>query len=94
MLYQLASSLSDQEKYEFLRGEGKHSKFTTIKVKKKGREVSLTFQSSWLQEFDWLTYSPSQEGGFCKYCVQFGQISKGYLGILVKKPFKNFSRAK
>ena len=45
-------SLSDQEKYEFLRGEGKHSKFTTIKVKKKGREVSLTFQSSWLQEFD------------------------------------------
>ena len=34
-----------------------------------------SFQFSWLQEHNWLAYSPSLDGAFCKVCVLFGQVS-------------------
>ena len=34
-----------------------------------------SFQFSWLQEHNWLAYSPSHDGAFCKVPVLFGQES-------------------
>ena len=66
-----------------------------MNVMKKGKRVVLTFQESWLKEYAWLLYSPSQGGGYCKYCILFNtKLHKGYLGTLVKSPFRNFSKAK
>ena len=49
---------------------------------------------AWLEEYEWLTYSPSCGGGYCKYCVLFAKLTKGFLGVLVKSPFKQFNKAK
>ena len=34
------------------------------------------FNSKWLKEFNWLAYSPSSDGGFCKVCTLFGDKVK------------------
>ena len=69
--------------------------FATYHVCKKGKQVPLTFQSSWLKDYSWLAYSPSQGGGYCKYCVLFAKPGpRVTLGTLVKTPFKTFSKAK
>ena len=44
----------------------------------------------WLEKYD----SPSCGGGYCKYCVLFAKQTKGFLGVLVKTPFKQFNKAK
>ena len=52
------------------------------------------FQMSWLQTFPSLVYSPSLNGGFCKYCVLFGKAQSGqHLGILVSRPLTNLHKA-
>lgn len=63
-------------------------------MRKLGKTIPLTFQRSWLNEYKWLAYSPSQGGGYCKYCVLFSSASTEKLGVFVKTPFKNFSKAK
>ena len=45
-------------------------KQTVSKGRKKINKV-LTFQHSWMEKYKWLVYSPSQEGGYCKFCVLF-----------------------
>ena len=56
--------LRDEEKLKLLKSprfeEGQ--KFPSVKLY--GRERS--FQASWLHQFPWLVYSPSQKGGFCR----------------------------
>ena len=53
-----------------------------------------SFQLSWLQAFPGLVYSPSLNGGFCKYCVLFGKVHDGQpLGVLVSRPLANFRKA-
>lgn len=52
------------------------------------------FNLSWLEEFEWLVFSPAKKGGFCKYCFFFASIAKGFLRTLVKTPFLNFKFAK
>jgi hypothetical protein len=56
----------------------------------------LTFQHSWLGEFEWLVYSLSQAGGYCKYCTLFPPKDKriNTVGFLVTSPFQKYSRAK
>ena len=31
-----------------------------------------SFRHCWLEQHDWLVYSPSQDGAYCKVCVLFG----------------------
>lgn len=88
------TSVSDSDKYKYLTHEHEWVDFATYEVMKKGKKIPLTFQASWLKEFRWLAYSPSQGGGYCKYCVLFAKIKKGVMGTLVKTPFRNFSKAK
>ena len=51
------------------------------------------FQHSWLHSFPGLVYSQYTNGGFCKYCVLFGRLESGKLGILVSRPLVNFRKA-
>ncbi|XP_071477426.1 52 kDa repressor of the inhibitor of the protein kinase-like [Diadema antillarum] len=86
---------SDSDRYHYLTHSYQGREFATYEVTKKGKRVPLTFQESWLKDYEWLSYSHSQGGGYCKYCVLFqAKLAKGVLGTLVKTPFKNFSKAK
>lgn len=58
---------------------------------------NLKFQIKWLGEWNWLIFSPSTNGAFCKYCSLFctvvgQQSSQG--GKLVTYPFNNWKKAK
>ncbi len=50
---------------------------------------------SWLNKYNGLTYSPSQDGGFCLYCY-FGQCERSVkeLGILVNRPHRPLTNLK
>lgn len=90
-------SITDSDRYQYLtqRYQGTSAGFATYEVIKKGKRVPLTFQASWLKEFEWLAYSHSEGGGYCKYCVLFrARLNKGHLGTLVKTPLKKFNKAK
>ena len=52
-----------------------------------------SFQHAWLQEFPWLSYSESLNGGFCINCVLFSK-NKCLAGQLVMNPMTNLTRAK
>ena len=52
-----------------------------------------SFQSSWLNEFPWLCYSESCNGGFCVFCFLFAKHHLP-LGQLVTSAMTNFTRAK
>ena len=64
-------SLTDVEKYEYLTQRCTISTFATYKVTKCSKEVTLSFQSLWHEEYEWLIYLPSCGGGCCtcRYCV-------------------------
>lgn len=58
----------------------------------------LRFRREWVESWEWLTYSPTRNGVFCKYCVVFssGTAGKGShqtLGSFVSKPFDNWKDA-
>lgn len=89
------NSVTDTDKYNYITHQYQGSDFATYEVTKKGKKIPLTFQGSWLKEFSWLAYSHSMGAGYCKYCVFFAKPRPGIsLGMLVKTPFKNFSKAK
>lgn len=70
------------------------TEYAPVEVMKAGKRVLLRFQETWLREYEWLTYSPSQGGAYCRYCVFFAKLKKGFLGTLVKSPFRNYKKAK
>ena len=49
----------------------------------------------WLDKYNGLTYSDTEDGGFCLFCVLFGQCETSVkeLGILVSRPLTNFKKA-
>ena len=47
----------------------------------------------WLQEYQWLVYSPKWNGGFCLPCVLFAP-ENSKLGQLYREPLLNFTRFK
>ena len=94
-------SLSNCEKSKYLSEHFKpdknyqsYVKQTLIRGKTKQKKV-LTFQTSWLENYGWLVYSPAVGGGLCKYCVMFSsnKDSRKYAGALVTKPFTNLVKA-
>ena len=93
------STLSDAQKFQLLTNHFKPDGDSIVplacqEVRKSGKTWNIRFQLSWLKEYTWLVYSPSQKGGFCKYCVLHAYCKKSHLGVLVKTPFTRFSRAK
>lgn len=59
------------------------------------RKKTLIFQLSWLDTYKWLAYSPSAEGGLCKFCILFppttGQVMNSSTFVTV--PFTNLRKA-
>ena len=94
-----STSLSAQEKACFMENHfvpGKKYEFATQILPKEGgiKQKVLNFQNSWLEQHKWLVYSPSQQGGFCKYCVLFPlTTSQIKTGVLVSIPIKKFDKA-
>lgn len=68
----------------------------TFKFPASGKR-NLKFQGHWLNRWKWLTYSESEDGAFCKYCVLFSSHGAGVghqpLGKLVKHKFNNWKDA-
>ncbi|KXJ14854.1 52 kDa repressor of the inhibitor of the protein kinase [Exaiptasia diaphana] len=84
-------ALSDHEKYvlltkNFTPGE----KFVFPKTNKYGRNRS--FQLSWLKEYSWLVYCPSEDGGLCRVCMLFSSNSN--TGVLANSVMNKLHKAK
>lgn len=63
-------------------------------VKQEGT-IMRSFQFSWLVKNNWLVYSKSNYGAFCKYCMLFGKSTShnADVGILVNRPFTKWKKA-
>ena len=86
---------ADIDRYKFLTTAYQGSDFATQYVTKKGKGIPPKFRASWLNEFEWLCYSPSKGRAYCKYCILFAKEQpRKALGYLVKTPFIKFSKAK
>ena len=58
------------------------------------RSKCLSFQSSWLEQYKWLVYSPSQQGRYCKHCVLFPPKSSLITpGVFVALPMQKYNKA-
>ena len=86
--------LTDQEKFALLSNHFVPSRAYKFPSRDFGSR-SHTFQHNWLNKFNGLVYSESQNGGYCMYCVLFakegGRINT--LGALVNTPLIDFKRA-
>ena len=52
------------------------------------------FQGSWLDKYNGLVYSESDDGGYCKFCVLFAHCQEvSELGVLVNPPLTNLKKA-
>ena len=87
------SRLSENEKYQLIKTVFRPiADYEFPSQEEYGKNRS--FQPSWLQRFEWLTYSKSMNGGFCVSCVLFAKGDRTALGQLVNSPMTNFTRAK
>ncbi len=86
--------LTSDEKYYLLKHHFIPDKTYNFPIHSIG-DHNRKFQTKWLDEYNGLVYSVSDDGGYCKFCVLFGNVdSAKELSILVKRPLKNFKNAK
>ena len=53
-----------------------------------------SFQLRWLSQYNGLVYSESDEGGYCKFCILFGNTASSIPpGVLVTRPLTNLQKA-
>ena len=71
-----ASVVTDSDRYNYLTHSYQGKDFVTYEVRKTGKRIPLSFQESWLTEYERLSYCPSQGGGYCKYCILFKAACK------------------
>ena len=93
------SNVDNQTKYDYLTNYWKPQhqyKFPRVERKVKNKTVYLSFQHEWLRIYNWLAYSPSQNGAFCKYYRIFAPEEAGgaRLKVFVKTPMRNLKDAK
>lgn len=89
----LNRKLTDHEKYLFLTNHFVPPRNYQFPPRLVGG-LNRHFQWNWLQKFNGLVYSESENGGYCKYCVLFARGSSALaLGTLVTRPLIDFKRA-
>ena len=87
--------LADHEKYYLLKNHFRPNSsyhFPSILYGSRHR----SFQHSWLSQYNGLVYSETKQGGYCKYCVLFGQAPHSvyrFSGTLETQPLCNFQKA-
>ena len=86
-------TLSDGDKYNVLNQLDQPQQYNFPAVVE-GQQLRR-FQSSWFSKYPWLTYSRSENGGYCAYCLAFASSAKsgGNLGALVQTPLIKFKKA-
>ncbi len=93
VLLKAKRSLTDHEKFVLLTKHfvpPRSYKFPSRFVSGRNRH----FQHSWLEQYNGLVYSESDDGGFCKCCVLFARAEPGKeLGVLVNRPLIDYKRA-
>ena len=70
--------------------------FSKTVVKGKDKDTKMfVFQPSWLDKYTWLVCSPSQMGGFCKYCAMHNSpsVPRAQKRPLVTAPFQKLEKA-
>ena len=88
-------ALSNSEKYYLLTNHfvpPHNYKFPSHDYGKQKRH----FQFSWLSKFNGLVYSELDDGGYCKYCVLFGQPSPSVpalVGTFITRPLTHLGKA-
>jgi len=92
----VGSTISAEKRYELLNNHWMpvaYYKFPAV-VQQSGHNRS--FQCSWLQTWDFLVYSPSQQGVYCIYCALFGpeNVRTQELLRLVTEPLRRFKDAR
>ena len=89
----LRGRLSDDDKYSVLKqlDQPQHYQFPAVM---EGQQLRR-FQSSWFSKYPWLTYSRSENGGYCAFCLAFAPSIKigGNLRSLVQTPLIKFKKA-
>ena len=53
------SVAADSESYHYLTHSYQGNAFVTYEVTKKSKQIPLSWQESWLNECEWLSYTPS-----------------------------------
>ncbi len=84
--------LSDNEKYYLLLSHFVPAGTYQFPLVEHGVQ-SRSFQHSWLSRFHGLVYSEIDKGGYCKYCILFGQFLHNLDRTLVNRPLTNFKKA-
>jgi len=86
--------LTPNEKYYLLKHHFIPDKTYNFPIHSIG-DHNRKFQTKWLDEYNGLVYSVSDYGGYCKFWVLFGNVDPAQeFSILVKRPLKNFKKAK
>ena len=89
----LDGSATDEEKYWIVSLLEQPKEFV-LKLKfpasKEGKQ-KRSFQSAWFIKYPWLTYSRTENGGYCAHCFVFA--SGCSLGVLVRSPMVKFKKA-
>ena len=70
----LISKLPDDRRKQFLCSHSRPSSTDPLHshpVTKLGRTWNVSFQTKWLEQFPWLSYSTILSGGICRYCILF-----------------------
>ncbi len=86
--------LTPDEKYYLLKHHFVPDKNYNFPVHSTGNH-NRKFQIKWLDEYNGLVYSITDDGGYCKFCVLFGNCDPSQeLSVLVKRPLDNLKKAK
>ena len=74
-------------KYHFVPAKGYKFPNCTFNAQKQ------QFQMGWLNKYNGLIYSQSQDGGYCLFCVLFGQCEPSELEVLLNRSLTKFKNA-
>ncbi len=88
-------ALSDPEKHHLLTNHFVPPPHYTFPPHDYGKQ-KRHFQLSWLSRYNGLVYSELDDGGYCKYCVLFGQPSPSVptlAGTFVIRPLAHLGKA-
>ena len=87
--------LTDDEKYYLLCKHFTPTDTYHFPLVQHGKQ-NRSFQRAWLSRYHGLLYSEMDKGGYCKYCILFGQSAysvHSFDGALISRLLTNFKRA-
>lgn len=91
-LYLNSQSITDAVKYKLLKHPYVPGSQYNFKNDVAPNSIRC-FKISWLNDYDWMVYSPKLKGALCKCCVLFKPVVKrGVLGAFIIKEFSHYRK--